>query len=47
MPLQNLSSGWIYVIRSFERKEKAGVFNAAEDGKAAERNKVGKKYSGL
>lgn len=43
VPQQNLRSAWIYVIRSFKRKEKAGVFNAAEDGEAAERNKAGKK----
>lgn len=46
MPQQNLRSAWISVIRSFKRKEKAEVFNAAENGDAAERNKVGKKYSG-
>lgn len=45
MPPQNLGSARIYVIRSFKRKEKVGVFNAAEGGEAAERNKVGKRYS--
>lgn len=46
MPPRNLGSTKIYVIRSFKRKEKVGVFNAAEGGEATERNKVGKRYSG-
>lgn len=46
MSPQNLGSAKIYIIRSFKRKEKVGVFNAAEDGEAAERNKVEKRYSG-
>lgn len=37
MPPQNLGCAKIYVIRSFKRKEKGGVFNAAEGGEAAER----------